>query len=33
MDRKATIERNTKETNIAVTLDIEGGESSITTEI
>ena len=33
MDRKATIERNTKETNIAVTLDIEGGESSITTGI
>ena len=33
MDRRATIERNTKETNIAVTLDIEGGESSITTGI
>ncbi len=33
MDRKATIERNTKETNIAVTLDIEGGESSIITGI
>ena len=33
MDRKATIERNTKETTISVTLDLEGGESAVETGI
>ena len=33
MDRKATIERNTKETTISVTLDLEGGESTVETGI
>ncbi len=33
MDRKATIERNTKETAISVTLDLEGGESAVETGI
>ena len=33
MDRKATIERNTKETTISVTLDLEDGESAVETGI
>ena len=33
MDRKATIERNTKETTISVTLDLEGGEAAVETGI
>ena len=33
MDRKATIERNTKETTISVTLDLEGGDSAVETGI